>query len=141
MNETIINGIDVSECVFFREKYTRIGDDVDNDISFENHCMLSECTFNIENCEKINCHFKQLKRLQKENKELKKRCEEWALETVKMQGVIDGKDFKIDKYKQALEEIREMLKKSMSLKSNAYNHFINVEKAIDKINEVLNDRD
>lgn len=43
------------------------------------------------------------------------------------------------KYYFALEEIREILMKSMSLKSNAYNHFINVEKAIDKISEVLNE--
>ena len=69
--KVIIDGIDVSECVFFKERYTRIGDDVDNDISFKNHCMLSECTFSIDNCEKINCYYKQLKRLQEENEELK----------------------------------------------------------------------
>lgn len=57
------------------------------------------------------CYFKEYKRLQEKNEKLYK----------------------------ALEEIKEMLKKSMSLKSNAYNHFINVERAIDKIDEVLND--
>lgn len=48
--------------------------------------------------------------LEKENKELKNRCEEWALETVKMQGAIDGKDFKIDKYKLTLKGIRKIIK-------------------------------
>lgn len=130
MSEKIINGIDVSECVFFRERYTRIGDDVDNDISFENHCMLSECTFNICNCEKINCHFKQLKRLQKENNELKKlKCKFKEYCTCN-----------IEKYRSALEEIRKIVEPikentCFGMNCGAVNWILN------EIDEVLNDRD
>ena len=64
-DEIIIDGVNVAECVYFRDKYTRIGDDVDNDIFFENHCMLSEFPINICDCNKIYCYFKQFQRLKK----------------------------------------------------------------------------
>lgn len=54
MNETIINGIDVSECEYAADT---IPVDCENNTCF---CYEDE-----------NCYFKQLKRLQKENEELR----------------------------------------------------------------------
>ena len=130
-DEKIINGIDVSEC---EHHYTNpvngiiyhgcaIYEQI-NDLGYSQDTLCEQ---------NPNCYFKQFKRLQEENKELKKRCEEWALETVKMQGAIDGKDFRIDKYKQTLEEIKAEIGDLKDI-----NKLINLQKILDKINEVLN---
>ena len=133
-----INGIDVSECFYFIDHTPPKGQGDWCGAIHKGACKVysKDCEYNKD------CYFKQLKRLQEENEELKENqccpetCEYIATEIIRYTNVCEVNS----KYKQALENIREMLKKSMSLKSNAYNHFINVEKAIDKINEVLNDR-
>lgn len=129
--EIIIDGIDVSECDYFEKQHIEgMFESDDCNVCIDNFCAL--CW---KECEKHNgCYFKQLQRLKKENEELKERLSD-------AEAILIVYKIEKEQYKQALEEIREMLKKSMSLKSNAYNHFINVEKAIDKINEVLDDRD
>lgn len=59
-------------------------------------------------CEKTNCMFKQLKRLEQENKELK---EEKLYRGIDRQFIEDANDrlyFEAKKYRKALEEIREI---------------------------------
>lgn len=88
-----------------------------------------------------NCYFKQLKRLEKENEELKKRCEELD----KMTGIFSVR--LADKYKQALEEIREEANRLLYEENPIYgynnsNYFELLAKyVLAKVKEVLNDRD
>ena len=88
--------------------------------------------------EHVDCYFKQLKRLQEENEKSKKCCEKWFLETVKMLGAIDGKDFRIDKCKQALEEIRDYCKKCKKCVETGDEVILYT--IIKKIDEVIDDR-
>ena len=68
--EIIIDGVDVAGCKNFISVYTE-----DEDIEINNCCTLTytPCQF-----EKKDCYYKQLKRLQAENKQLKK--EIWQLQ-------------------------------------------------------------
>ena len=82
-------------------------------------------------CEEIdNCYFKRCKRLEQENRELKKQ-----IESQKGLITVSGKQqyeitMAYDKCKTALEEIKNILDKECSIVSNA--------KAVGIINEVLN---
>lgn len=89
--QIIIDGVDVAGCKFY-------------DGEFEYSCKCS-CTICERNQE--NCYFKQLKRLQEENKELKEQI------NYKFQNYwhkIEMKNFEVNRinleYKQTLEEIR-----------------------------------
>lgn len=98
MNKTIINDIDVSECCCF-----------END-----RCLWTkryyENNYVVPPCEAVkDCYFKQLKRLQEENKKLKEVANEAIIEHENL--LINRNEFaeRAEKYRQALEEIREML--------------------------------
>ena len=86
----IIDGVNVAECSYYNE---------------ENKPYCCEIWDN--ECEAQNCYFKQLQRLKQENEELKKRCEDWAMETVKTQGIIDGCEIKIERLKQENKKLKE----------------------------------
>lgn len=156
MNKTIINGIDVSECEFYYEM-----DDCDGC-----HQLCNNATdIKNEYCEHYqNCYFKQLQRLKKENEELKASFNELYNNTEQLANkynkyggnkenefieIINKTTDERNKYKQALENIREIAK---------FNQFYNSEKLLingdigqiqnlemteiyNKIDEVLNDRD
>ena len=85
MNKTIVNGIDISKCEFSDglngHVFCCCGDLREGDIPFRNLCEDNQ-----------NCYFKQLARAKKENVEFQKDC---------------PKVCKLDKYKQALDEIAE----------------------------------
>lgn len=122
MNKTIINGIDVSECNIRFNQFEKNICELGNRKLGELHYLCSE---------NPNCYFKQLKRLQKENEELKKKIESYNC------NANCYKYKETDKYKQALEEIREMLKIAERAKS-ANKHFEYMDNASNKCNEVLN---
>lgn len=135
MNNNKINGIDVSEwelkgvlipiteCKYFEG----IGD-----------CKESKglCVDN------DNCYFKQLKRLEQENKELKNRFktlddEEFVYEVTE----IEYNNFKkMNKYKQALEEIKEIANHEIKELTDSAIYGGRYFEIYNKINEVLNDR-
>lgn len=83
-----INGIDVSECSYYNK---------DN----EPYC----CEIWDNECEAQNCYFKQCKRLQEENEELKERLKTLDDEILTIEITPDEFE-KYKKYKQALEEIK-----------------------------------
>jgi hypothetical protein len=137
MNEPIINGIDVSECCCFEN----------------NRCLWSKRYYENNNvappCEAVkNCYFKQLKCLEQENKELKHRNKnlKLALSTYEMPevvkvltdwrtGELQLQENKLNKYKQAIEEIRSYCDEQ-NIKADytaCYCYITN------KIDEVLND--
>ena len=161
--ETIINGIDVSECGFCCWKHNA------NEL-IENYCAIfnNKCICNPD------CYFKQLKRLQQENKELKKannlknelladlgcptvatakrlqftlkeqidRLQQENEELKKIKNEImkpillpNIEEEATNKYKSALEEIRNIAETPIIADKNRFDEITN------KINEVLNDRD
>jgi hypothetical protein len=88
-----INGIDVSECGFCCWKHNA------NEL-IENYCAVfnNKCICNPD------CYFKELKRLKEENEELKEKIKDLDA----MTGIFSVR--LANKYKQALEEIREIAK-------------------------------
>ena len=68
MKEIIIDGVDVAGCKNYISVYTE-----DTDVEINNCCTLTytPCQF-----EKKNCYYKQLKRLEQENAELKQTLQE-----------------------------------------------------------------
>ena len=139
MNETIINGIDVSECDYFEKQHIEDMYELDDC----NVCIDNFCALCWKECEKHNgCYFKQLQRLKKENNILRK--------TIKDKNIV-GVCEQSTKYKQVLEEIREIineqnliLDKPISQSEFTLGRLCNYEekyiKIIDKVNEVLNEK-
>ena len=113
--EIIINGIDVSECKYFNKV-----------VNEEPYCNIDE--EHLYTCSSDeNCYYKQLKRA------------ELAFENLKRRGTIPMVfiDLKlIDKYKQALEEIREIAKYSIMHNSKLN---LNYQIILKKIDEALNE--
>ena len=121
-----INGIDVSECKYFNKV-----------VNEEPYCNIDE--EHLYTCSSDeNCYYKQLKRT------------ELAFENLKRRGTIpmvfiDSK--LIDKYKQALEEIRKEANRLLYEENPIYgynnsNYFeILAKYVLAKTKEVLNDRD
>ncbi len=81
--EVIINGIDVSKCVF---NYSEICCEIDDEYCFKDN----------------NCYYKQLKRKEQECEELQEKIKKYS--KINEQ---DTKDFA--KYKQALDEIEKQV--------------------------------
>ncbi len=79
MSETIINGIDVSECNIRFNHFGKNICELGNRKLGELHYLCSE---------NPNCYFKQLKRLQEENEKLKKALQE--LEDLKDLDIFTG---------------------------------------------------
>ena len=107
-DEIIIDGVNVAGCIHFWNineaknlKLCKINFD---NVYFSNGLPLAEkCK------EHKNCYYKQLKRLEQENAELKQENEElrnlWRLDCLKCENTKSN----VDNYRTALEEIREML--------------------------------
>lgn len=68
--------------------------------------------------------------MQAENERLKALCDTYRTCYQAKHSDIKGLLFK---YKQTLQEIKKILLQAMDVKSNAYNHFLKVEQAIDLI--------
>lgn len=117
-----INGIDVSE--YFIEVVDEGGSTIDYKILPNSERLLVE---------KIFEQNQQFKHLQEENEELKKRCEDWASDSIKLQAQIDSKDYQLNKYKEILKDIREIIE----MPKYTCKEFLYIR---GKINEVLNDR-
>lgn len=73
-----------------------------------------------------------INKLKEENKELKRRCEEWAWDSIKLQAQIDSKDYQLNKYKEILKDIREVIE----MPKYTCKEFLYIR---GKINEVLCD--
>lgn len=141
MSETIINGIDVSECEFLRKCV----------IPDNEGCAVDDSLC----CDVGNCYFKQLKRLQEENEGLKslndfnvQKIEVLQEENEKQKEQLNiymsQYEIKIpNKYRQTLEEIRSncnnYAKTENYVIDDTFNEFLEI--IFDKINEVLDDRD
>ena len=80
----------------------------------------------------IKNYRKEKENLKEENKELKKRCEEWAWDSVKLQAQIDSKDYQLNKYKEILKDIRDIIE----MPKYTCKEFLYIS---GKINEVLCD--
>lgn len=100
MKEIIIDGIDVSECKYLNKV-----------VNEEPYCNIDE--EHLYTCSSDeNCYYKQLKRLEQENEELKNRLktldeEDFVYEVTE----IEYNNFKkMNNYKQVLEEIRVICK-------------------------------
>ena len=131
MSEIIIDGVDVSECKNFIPIYTE-----DTDVEINNCCTLT-----YTHCHKYheNCYFKQLQRLKAENEQLKKEVETWKYQTEKRTEIGDVWFEISQKYKTALEDIREIFCNGKTFYDGCFEleNFSNADKAIKLINEVL----
>lgn len=85
--QIIIHRIDVSKCKFYRPG------------SFPTDCEINPVNAYCESPTSSNCYFKQLARKAEECEELKR----------KVELMMDCADCKVDKYKQALEEIKKIV--------------------------------
>lgn len=151
--ETFINGVNVYECRFYIPE-TKPNEDGDE--------FLDVCNFpNLYHsfCEENkDCWYKQLQRTKKENELLKRRnnilCKEKDFLYSEMQDLRKEnedlnyyiKEYKIvweidkkEKYKQALNEIKELAELEVVIFDNKALFSTNIQRIIDKINEVLND--
>ena len=136
MSETIINGIDVSECEKLGETIDGFTCGLGKRIRFANEIITKHnlCKDNPD------CYFKQLKRLQEENEKLKENqccpetCEYIATEIIRYTNVCEVNS----KYKQALEKIRDIVK---PIKDNTCFGMScgAVDWILNEINEVLKD--
>lgn len=127
--EIIIDGVNVAECGFYHpeiDNYCHIALAFSDDYVDNDHTYL-ECKQN------PNCYFKQLQRLKEKNTEL--------LNIANNGGalLIAEKD-KTNNYKQALEEIKEIVKPIKDNTCFGMNCGA-VDWILNEINEVLNDRD
>lgn len=126
----IIDGVNVAECTF-------------SSIGIDKCCYCEEQLYDdgtpFFKCEdEQNCYFKKLKRLEKENEELK---EQFEIETLKNN---DTNEFiyrsnLLNKYKNALEEIREICttyaKTESYIIDETFSEFLEI--VFNKANEVL----
>ena len=133
----IIDGVNVAECSYYNE---------------ENKPYCCEIWDN--ECEAQNCYYKQYLRLKQENEELKKQLEidknqinYFIEENEKLKKRCEELDKMTDifsarlanKYKQALEEIKNLAELEMMLDENSKAFYpTNIKRILDKINEVLN---
>lgn len=116
----IIDGINVSECCFYN-----------NSKCNNPNGMACNCINNAV------CYFKELKRLEQENKELK---EEKLYRGIDRQFIEDANDrlyFKAERYRSALEEIRVIADDTFKVCDDDCGNARKIKLIIDKINEVL----
>ena len=138
--EIIIDGVNVAECKYYEDMH-ECPDNL-NGGYYVQHCYCDLQGDNYCICNKNhNCYFKQLQRLKQENEELKADLKAETEQAHKWYQRETDKHFVAIKYKQALEEIREITKKydaevGDTIIANpiqdCYDVFI-------KVNEVLND--
>lgn len=102
MKEKIIDGVDVAGCRSYKHNAENIGWSICLSKDEEHyHSNNPLC------CEKKDCLYKQLKRLEQENEKLK---EQFEIETLKNNDTNECiyRSNLLNKYKHALEEIREI---------------------------------
>lgn len=127
----IIDGVDVSECAFFHNML--YGEPATICSCFKDmYGCDTDCSLNIN---AKNCYYKQLQRLKAENEGLKA----FKRECLKPVYFPDIEPEVINKYKQALEEVKRLLTIAMDKETVSYLHFELIEKSIKEINEVLKD--
>jgi hypothetical protein len=135
--EPIINGIDVSEC---EHHYTNPV----NGIIYHGCAIyeqINELGYSQDTlCEQNpDCYFKQLKRLQEENEELKNRLKTLDDEVLTIEITLDEFE-RYKKYRQTFEEIRAIAKEATNSKDcyiYMYAGRMYCEPILKKINEVL----
>lgn len=76
---------------------------------------------------------KEINLLQAQNEGLKKQNAELQKENAKYYQQTLDDEIQINELLQTLQEIKKILLQAMDVKSNAYNHFLKVEQAIDLI--------
>ena len=115
--QMIINGVDVSGC----------------DELHINKANTIICEITGYLCDdRQNCYYKQLKRKEQECEELKEYKEDLTQRLCDMNA---HKTFEIVELKQTLEKIREII-----IKAQEENGLINISTILQKINEVIDDR-
>ena len=131
--EIIIDGVNVAECGYYYDTF--------------GHCDLCGIgtdrsdTFCLYCKDNTNCYYKQLKRLEQENKELKECLKVYQRpDIVKVltdyrTGELQLQENKLNNYRSALEEIREDIRSFYGCEDSSNDYkLVNM---IDKINEVL----
>lgn len=128
--EIIIDGVNVAGCEQRSDIHKELlADGVIKE--FSNYCYISN-----DGCYGVNCYYKQLKRLEQENEQLKKQYNCYACDTCN--GKEDYRNMKrhcenaiktVQKYSSALKEIRILATKNVSIEN-----FVKIQ---NKINEVL----
>lgn len=123
--EIIIDGVDVAGCISFDKNngynICCYDDTREEKIPFANFCV-----------ENKDCYYKQLKRLEQENKELK---EKYRLSCLKCEYKNTKAD--VDKYRSALEEIKTEANKFDYWNNNLTDASNVINSILDKINEAL----
>ena len=124
--EIIIDGVNVEGCDFYVKHC--IEDCYDERVDLYEYCQMfgSECT------NEKDCYYKQLQRLKQENETLREQ-----LEIYREQYLIVGNPY--EKYKQALEEIREIASNALDIIVENDELLCYVGDIYNKINEVLNE--
>ena len=140
--EIIIDGVDVSECKYY--------------VTYTKDCINDNKSYN--KCESYNdCYYKQLKRLEQENEELKHRNENLriALKTYEMPEVIKVltdwrtgelqlQEKRLNKYKHALEEIRDIASQTIIdyteiVKNNEKLKALDLRNRMSEIQNIINE--
>ena len=106
----INNDVEVEECEYFWN--TQEAENLELcKINFQNNYFSNGIPL-AEKCKKqLNCYFKQLQRLKKENEELKEKLTNYMNYYGKLYGKMNKIAFEHVTYKNTLEEIREMCKR------------------------------
>ena len=133
--EIIIDGVDVAGCEYYsKQQLMYIATQPTQ--KMKDCCLLSN---SVNFCKNRVCYYKQLKRLEQENKELKENqchfstCEHIDAEIARYAKLSES----FLNYRSVLEEIREIAKDI--IENDVYeNSDAKAEKILNKINEVLN---
>ena len=133
--EIIIDGVNVAGCGYYEPT-------LENRYKPECNCKETKIElgyyqneYSTSECEGNDCLYKQLKRLEQENKELK------AYKDVNedFKKAWDELNEKYKRYRSALEEIREIANDTFHCCDDDCGNARTIKLVIDKINEVLND--
>lgn len=111
--QIIIDGVDVSECLFYQSNFEE-----DYDVKIKHFC--SNWHNSCESVNNSNCYFKQLARKTQECEELKEEYTELKLENKELYRILAGlKEVRKlkDRYRKALDEIEQELKEDIYCES------------------------
>jgi septation ring formation regulator EzrA len=122
MDKVIIDGVDVSECKHF----------------YSDEMCDSEQTLSCVCVKNKECEYKQLKRLEQENERLKEEITKLSDPRYQISKVNEGYYNRMNTYKQALQEIRDITGSIIGNANATYTDFYNkLSDILDKINEVI----
>ena len=142
----IIDDVDVSKCEYHRDTHKELLADGNIKI-FANYCQI-----NNDGCYAINCYYKQLKRKEEEltscrnelewlhniNDQLKAENEELKKVTITLAEGLNFRQQLVEKLKQTLTEIKELLLKTST---DSQEHCVNAKSVIlQKISEMEDDK-